>query len=193
MVDLEEEVSSDDLSFAEYQLGHIRKRLADVKQDLYIRDDFDNPHDISPEDIKEDAIVAVPHATITDCQIIIELSAKTIFKSLGVNPVEKHDMEFSNERVSGALGRVPDTGELPERVPRVVFLTQFWERFYTISKYGVPEENISSFEIMNESDGLRAVQDADFCAEVADNVHSYVMDVKGLEREDLDADLMRHI
>lgn len=193
MVNLEEEVEIDDLAFAKYQLFHVNKRIADVKQDLYAGDDFDSPHELSPEDIEEESTVMLPHGTISDCQLIIELSAKTIFKSLGINPVEKHNIEFSNDRVSGALSRVRKEDDLFEKVARVMFLIQFWEKFYTLSKYGLPEQNISAFQIMDTSDALRALQDADFCQQVATDVHDMILEEKDIEFEDLDIDMYRHV
>ena len=193
MVNLKQEVSKSDLSFVYYQISQINLRVANIKTDLYRGDDINNPHDISPEDIEENNGISLPQATIMDCQIIVELSAKSIFKSLGVNPVQKHDITFDNERVSGLLGRIPEGEDFTENVPRVIFLTQFWERFYTLAKYGVPEQNLSSFELMEPSDALRAVQDAEFCQETASEVFYYVLDELDLETQDLDANPLEYV
>jgi len=193
MVNLDEEDSVGDLEFADYQLAHVNNRLNTIKKNVYNTDSVSDIYDISPKDIDKSPMMPVPHATITDCQVVIELSAKAIFKSFGINPVEKHEINFDNDRVSGLLSRVPKEDNLHRRVTRVVFVTQFWERFYTLSKYGVPEENISSFEIMDVSDGLRALQDADFCRNVASDVHSYVLEEKELNNSDLDTDVLKHL
>lgn len=188
MVDLDEEVSVDDLTYASHQLMQMHKRIANIKTDVYSKDDFSSPHKISPEDIKEHSRTAAPNVVISDCQICVELAAKTILKSFGINPVQSHDINFEHERVTALLGRLPEDHEeeFDKTVPRVIFLTQFWERFYTLAKYGVPEENIHSFQLMSRSDAIRAIQDADFCLNVADSVFKYVLEQKDLERNDLD-------
>lgn len=180
-----DDVSFDDVDFAHLQLLQCKKRIATVKRDLYIGEDISNPHNISPEDLSESGATLAPNITISDCQICVELAAKAIFKTVGVNPVERHEISFNHERVTGLLNRLPSDSDLSKRVPRVIFLTQFWERFYTLSKYGVPERNISSFELLNESDALRAVQDADYCIDTAEELIDLVISEKEIDRADL--------
>lgn len=185
MVDLDKEVSKKDIEFAKQQLTQVNKRVANIKKDVYFGDDGKFPHEITTEEIEENNLILNPPVIVSDCQIAVELSAKILFKSFGIKPVERHDIEFSHDRVSGLLGRLPEDEDFSDSVPRVLFLTQFWERFYQLSKYGIPEENMPSIKLINEADAIRAVQDADFCRDVSIKATDYILDLKGIDQSDL--------
>lgn len=180
-----ETVPIEDLEFSRKQLLQSRTRLANLKRSNYSGDDL-SPHEITTDDMNKFSFKLVPQVIISACQVCVELSAKSIFKTVGVKPIESHDISLSHERVEGVLNRIPSEMENPDDVSRVIFLTQFWERFYEMAKYGVPEHNVSSSDIMTESDSIRAVHDAEFCIDTAETVHDLQMEAQGYDTGDLD-------
>lgn len=112
---------------------------------------------------------------IIDSQFCIEQSAKVIFKLTGVKAPERHGIGLEHERVEGVLNSLPDELDIEEDVQRVIFLTEVWEPYYEASKYGFPDLNIPSNAFMNADDGEKAISDAEFCIEVANELLDYYM------------------
>lgn len=180
-----EDVEIPELSYSKKQLLQASMRLATLKNQYYMGDENKSPDNIEFDDLNVAMVMLSPDLLISDCQVSVELAAKSIFKTLGINPPPCHDIELSNERVQGLLSRIPKEFENGEKIPRVIFLTQFWERFYTLAKYGEPKINLSSKDIVNIDDAQRAVQDAEYCLNVSTELHNYMLDNKEVELSDL--------
>ena len=54
-----------------------------------------------------------------------------------------------------------------EELPRLIFLTYFWHRFYTIAKYGIDALNIPPDKLFKKEDAELAVKHAKHCMEIA--------------------------
>lgn len=103
---------------------------------------------------------------IVDCQRFIEIYTKSMFKLVGVNPPERHKMDFDNDRTQGFLGAdFPEEFESKDNLPRVVFLTHFWDEFYTEAKYGYPEQDLRPSDLFDLDDARRAIDHAKFVQE----------------------------
>jgi len=111
---------------------------------------------------------------ISDSQIAIETSVKSVFKLVGVEHPRTHEISFDDQRTEGVLKQIPGEFERSDDIPRLIFLTQFWYQFYTMSKYGVPEHNIGPRDIFTKEDAARAVEDADFCVNVATRLLHFI-------------------
>jgi HEPN domain-containing protein len=105
--------------------------------------------------------------TIQDCQRFIEIYVKSMFKLVGVNPLEQHKIDFGESRTEGFLkSEFPDNFESEDDLPRVVFLTHFWKEFYEEAKYGYPEKNIQPSDLFTIDDAKRAIAHAEFVQKV---------------------------
>ncbi|WP_336357629.1 HEPN domain-containing protein [Haloarcula sp. CGMCC 1.6347] len=184
-----DDVPVEDLAYAKRQLLQSSMRLSQIKNEYHLADEDAKPDEISSDDLNEIMLEIGPEVVISDCQVCVELSAKAIFKSVGVNPPQHHDIEFTDNRVKGLLSSLEKDYDEIEEIYRVLFLTQFWERFYTLAKYGAPEQNIPSSSFMDPRDAKRAVDDAEFCLDTAMNLHDYVLDQKEMSLDDFDFDL----
>jgi len=141
----------------DYQLEWAREQLGDVKRTLDAADD------------ELQGYVASPSNSITQCQQCIKISAKSIFKLMGVNPPQEHDISLDHDQTKGLLNsEFPEYFGRQEKIPRVIFLTQFWHDFYETSKYGKEELNIPPNTLFTNEDAERAYKNAKECYTVAD-------------------------
>lgn len=111
---------------------------------------------------------------IIDCQMVIELSVKSMFKSVGQKFDKAHDIGFESHNTQGFNSKIPADFHRKEEVIRAIFLTQLWEKFYEVAKYGAPELNVGPSVIFENEDGERALTDATFCVELAEELIEYV-------------------
>lgn len=111
---------------------------------------------------------------IIDCQLCIELAAKSMFKLTGKNHPFSHGISFDDGRTQGFYNEIPDEFDRKEDISRVIFLTQFWGEFYELAKYGAPQLNMRPEIIFTINDGSRAVNDAEYCIEVAEDLLLFV-------------------
>jgi len=149
--------------YAREQIGEARNRVERVRERV---SDLDHVYDDESDLGDFDVWLNIANI-ISDCQIAIETSTKSIFKLVSVEHPNTHDISFKDQRTEGLLNEMPEEFERSDELPRVIFLTQFWHQFYTMSKYGVPEHNIRPRDIFTEKDAARAVEDAEFCVQVA--------------------------
>ena len=111
-----------------------------------------------------------------DCQLSIELAAKSMFKVAGVNHPFSHGISFDSHETQGFYNEIPDKFKRKEDIARVIFLTQFWEEFYELSKYGAPQLDVIPEMVFEVSDGERAVNDAQFSINVAKDLLVFAQD-----------------
>lgn len=168
-------ISQEELVYARDQWVEANKRIEFVLE----RIDDDDHTDRDPT--RYEVYSNLPNV-ISDCQISIEMLTKAIFKLVGINPPEVHDISFDDERTKGMLNRIPEDFEGKDKIPRVIFLNQFWHQFYTKAKYGVPEQNIRAVSLFRPRDAIRAVEDAEYCKSVCSKFMTHVED----SDEDLD-------
>lgn len=104
--------------------------------------------------------------TIIDCQQSIEISVKAMFHAVGEDPPKNHDISFQN---AYALlhADFPEHFSQAQSIPRAVFLTQFWNEFYTIAKYGNEDNLIPANQLFDEDEAKLAVDHAQFCVTTA--------------------------
>ncbi|WP_368277059.1 HEPN domain-containing protein [Halorussus halobius] len=103
-------------------------------------------------------------------QLCIELSVKSMFLALGIKHPERHHITFEDKTTKGLLENVPDGFEKGDDFPRAIFLTQFWHRFYELTKYGVPKLGIKPIDIIDRSDAEKAINDAEYCVNLANEL-----------------------
>ncbi|MFC6723915.1 HEPN domain-containing protein [Halobium palmae] len=193
---------SDDILYAKNQLAEahrrldsVRKRITELKpkpvigtidirtnevvqgeEEEEIPDEFSAPATFEGNlerivDIEDD-----PHNVIIDCQLAIELSVKAMFKAVGQEFDESHDINFKSHNTQNFNREIPDDYPRRDDIIRAIFLTQVWDKFYQIAKYGAPVINVDPSMIIDEDDGERALNDATFCVDVAEDFIDYVDD-----------------
>lgn len=125
-----------------------------------------------------------PSSVITSAQLSIELSAKAIFLLSGINFPESHGFPFDPDERSNLtrnLVRKAKAGDYPdgfvdiEKIPRVLFLTQFWEQFYQPAKYPEQDLGVRPDELFTEEEASLAVTHAEECVLVAKHL-SYAVE-----------------
>ncbi len=168
-------VGDDSFSYAKKQIGNANLRLERVEE-LLSDDDAELP-------LLE--FINSPHI-IHDCQICIELYLKSIFKLLGENPPRKHALDFEDAKGILRAENHPSVFDGAYRLPRVVFLNRFWREFYEDSKYGNMELNIAPGKILRVKDVERAVEDANYCKEVAEDLLEAVKEERKSESSEED-------
>lgn len=143
------------IEYAKGQMMNADLVLAEVKDRINEDSEFDLG--IALQDIN----------IIQDCQQAIEIYVKAMFKLVGVNPPQHHKLDFGNDRTEGFLGsNFPDDFESEDELARVIFLTHFWEQFYTEAKYGYPEKNLQPSDLFDIDDARRAIEHAEFIQDV---------------------------
>jgi len=77
------------------------------------------------------------------CQQSIELSAKAVFKLMGIDFPKDHEIKFEIKETKELLEKeFPKNFYEKDKIPRLIFLTQFWKKFCEVAKYGKEELNI---------------------------------------------------
>jgi len=116
---------------------------------------------------------------IADCQTAIELSAKAVFKIMGLDFPKEHQLLFERGKKGEEVKKVtkellskefPEYFAYKEELPRLIFLTYFWYRFYTIAKYGIDELNIPPDKLFKKEDAELAVNHAKRCVDIVNNL-----------------------
>lgn len=128
------------------------------------------------EEVEQMAKYTNKEDIISDCQYCIELSVKSMHKMIGTGFQTKHGLEFTHGNTQVFVTHVPDDFPYKNKIPRAIFLTQFWDRFYQLSKQGAPEIDKDPEAILHWKDAKRAVEDAIFCLSLAFHFLDYVVD-----------------
>jgi len=194
--------NTDEIKYARIQLDEAKRRLESVvervtrtkekttfgaidweKEKLYVGDKVEE----IPEDRRQ--IVPVGKNTekltdveghiqnvIIDCQMSIELAVKSMFKAVGKDFDYSHDIGFASHNTQQFNDEIPEEFPRNEDIVRAIFLTQVWEKFYQIAKYGAPELNVGPTAMFDINDGERAINDATFCVELAEELIDYMED-----------------
>ena len=188
--------SQDDIDYAQIQLNEARRRVESVEDRIteievesnigYLNTKSDEisftPEEV-PEEHKEEVVLRNKtefteikghiQNMIIDCQMCIEMSVKSMFKLVGDNFDYSHGISFSSGHTKNFYYNIPSGFGRHEDIVRSIFLTQFWESFYELAKYGAPELNVGPQTIFNESDAERALNDAKFCVNLAEDMLEY--------------------
>ncbi|MFC6616175.1 hypothetical protein ACFQAS_14810 [Halopenitus salinus] len=113
---------------------------------------------------------------IIDCQLSIEIAVKSMYKAVDEEFKPTHDISFSSHETDRFNNSVPVDFERKDEIIRAIFLTQFWERFYELAKYGAPALDVGPSFIFDTPDGERAISDAQFCVGLAEDFIDHVGD-----------------
>ncbi|WP_336364856.1 hypothetical protein [Halalkalicoccus salilacus] len=112
-----------------------------------------------------------------DCQYCIEISVKSIHKIIGRKyQTNSHGLEFGHGDTQEFTNNIPADFTHENKVPRAIFLTQFWDTFYELSKYGAPKVDKDPEDIFHWRDAERAIEDATFCLNLAFHLLDYAVD-----------------
>lgn len=110
-----------------------------------------------------------PTNLISDYQESIELATKSMFHCMDERPPAEHEISFENAQ--GFLrADFPDGFENRDELPKVIFLTRFWRKFYLTAKYGVDEFNIAPSDLFGDPEVELAHDHADFVVRIAKNL-----------------------
>jgi len=129
-------------------------------------------------EVDQDLISSHLQNVIIDCQLCIELAAKSLFKLAGQDYPFSHGITLSDGRTQDFYTSIPDEFEEKEKIVRVIFTTQFWDHFYELAKYGSPQLNVRPEMIFTVNDCNRAIDDAEYCINVAESMLDYVEDLE---------------
>ncbi|KOX92799.1 hypothetical protein AMS69_10055 [Haloarcula rubripromontorii] len=125
-------------------------------------------------DIDEELIGTHIQNVIIDCQLCIELAVKAMFKLAEKDHPFSHGLSFDDGRTQGFYSEIPEDFPRKDDIPRVIFITQFWAEFYELAKYGAPQLDVRPEMVFNTDDASRAVNDAKFCIEIAQELLDFV-------------------
>lgn len=105
------------------------------------------------------------------CQQSIELSAKAVFKLMGMDFPKNHEIRFELKGTKELLKKdFPKTFQEKDKIPRLIFLTQFWKRFYELAKYGKEKLNIGPDDLFGREEAEIALKHAKECYRIAENL-----------------------
>lgn len=170
-------------AYAQMQLSKISSKVSYLEdlwemdeEALGILEDREDIHNSDVEMFVEYSQELKTANVIIDAQFCVEQAAKVIFKLADVNPPQQHAIGLDNDRVLGILNDLPEDFTREDDLKRVIFLTEVWEPYYEAAKYGYPEKNITSYSFMKKEDAEKAITDAKFSLEVAEDLLEAVMD-----------------
>ena len=96
-----------------------------------------------------------------------------MFKGVDQEFEYSHGVGFESHNTQGFSSKVPADYPRKEEIIRAIFL-QVWEKCYEIAKYGVPEFDVGPSVVFEIEDGERAINDASFCVELAEDLIEYI-------------------
>lgn len=155
--------------YANTQIRNANKRLQNAKEMLGEDQEFDinTIYDIGN--------------IIHDCQICIELYVKAMFKLVEKDPPRKHGINFEDAEHFLRCDDFPEGFSGFSKLGRVIFLSKFWYEFYEYSKYGSMNLNYPPDQFLRIEDAERAIKDAKFCQDVAEDLVDAVKEERALE------------
>lgn len=122
---------------------------------------------------------AVLSNVITLCQQSIELSTKALFKLMGIDFPRDHEIRFEVNETEELLKKdFPKNFYEKDKVPRLIFLTQFWKKFYILAKYGNEKFNIGPDELFRKEEAEIALKHAKECYNVVNSLEIAIQTTK---------------
>lgn len=112
-------------------------------------------------------------SVVMDCQLCIKLAVEAVFELAADNRTPSNRVSFEDGQDVELYGDLPDDFGSKNDVVRVVLLTQFWDEFNELAKYGAPSANVQPETIFEVDDGSRAIDDAEYCIEIARELLEY--------------------
>ena len=111
---------------------------------------------------------------IETAQECVELSVKSILSLLDIKYSRSHDWAPDRKEFTGIAQQIQERKLLDKlaeqyldhtiRLPRLLFLMNFWAQFYITAKYGFEAEYLASaHDLFNKEEAELAVQHADEC------------------------------
>lgn len=115
---------------------------------------------------------------IEAAQECVELSVKSILSLLDIKYSRSHEWAPNKKEFAGIAQQIQERQLLDKlakqyldqtiRLPRLLFLMNFWAQFYITAKYGFEAEHLASaHELFNKEEAELAVQHADECYRAA--------------------------
>jgi len=115
---------------------------------------------------------------IEGAQECTELSVKSILSLLDIKYSRSHEWAPDKKEFAGIVQQIQERQLLDKlakqyldhtiRLPRLLFLMNFWAQFYITAKYGFEAEHLASArDLFNKEEGELAVQHADECYRAA--------------------------
>lgn len=95
-----------------------------------------------------------------------------MYYAVGEKPPTSHEISFENAYPL-INADFPEGFYEEDKIPRAVFLTQFWHDFYLIAKYGDEYNIVPPDELISDKEAELAISHAEFCQRLARNlIHS---------------------
>jgi HEPN domain-containing protein len=115
---------------------------------------------------------------IQTAQQCVELSVKSILSLLDVHYSRSHEWAPDKKEFAAIAEQIQQHGLLEKlvdhhlqytlRLPRLLFLLNFWAQFYITAKYGFEAEHLASAQdLFEREEAERAVQHAEECLRAA--------------------------
>lgn len=152
------------------QLAKARQRMEEIQSRVTSSDEESN------QELDEVMLTAHIDKIVIDCQYCIEISTKSMFKIVGQDFPKDHGISFKDGRTQGFIHKIRDEFTYGDKISRAIFLTKFWNGFYQLSKYGAPEINEDSDEILHIKDAKRAIHDAEFCINLSQHLLDHIVE-----------------
>lgn len=141
-----------------------------------LKEDDEEYEEVAVNEVDKDLVASHIQNVIIDSQLSIELATKSMFKLTGKDYPFSHSISFGSGETKGFYHELPKEFDRKDDVVRVIFLTQFWGEFYELAKYGSPQLNVRPEMIFDINDAERAVNDAEFCIEVSQELLEFVLE-----------------
>lgn len=115
---------------------------------------------------------------IHNAQVGIELSTKAILSLLKIDYDQKHDLnekhlekltnQIVNQRI---IEKLEEHGLYNINLPRLLFLFDFWGKFYLVAKYGFETKQLASAKtLFKQEEAKLAVEHAQECCQAANDL-----------------------
>jgi HEPN domain-containing protein len=170
--------SQQDVNYSLAYIHNSMTRLEEVQRMLSTEPDHE---ELTEEDMRRAMMKIKMEKVLMDCQYVVEVSVKSMFKMVGKQFPKKHGLSLSSHETVDIIDKVSDDFDYKYLMPRAIFLTDFWSRFYELSKYGAPELNKTTKSIFHIRDAERIVEDAEFCLNLSRYLLDHVVEQYDLE------------
>lgn len=112
---------------------------------------------------------------ITLCQQSIELSTKALFKLMSTDFPRDHEIRFESKETEKLLSKnFAKNFYEKDKIPRLIFLTQFWKKFYLLAKYGNEKFNIGPDDLFEKEEAKVALKHAKECLNITRSLESSI-------------------
>ncbi len=122
---------------------------------------------------------------IQESQECIELSVKSLLLLLEIDFPHKHGWDLDSNQISEIIKKLKSkrVNEIIEtknlqyvvHLPRLLFLINFWSKFYIAAKYGISKEYFASAdELFQKDEAELSIKHADECYRAVTNLRNII-------------------